>query len=1096
MDKIHFHFDSTINLYINLIFYILFVLLLQIISANDVYTSFNYLKTFELQNGNILFCTEKGILLKEKITGELNQIDQAILESVITKEDFDFVTISQFEEGEKFIIILYKVNIFIFTHEGEYYTKGNVTIIPDGKYFTLIPYKITTSNSMNEYHFFIGFLDDDGDSKFLISHYSFDNNLKNIINNENEYLFFPGIDNRYTYTIHGFSCEIMKSNEYNEVLTCFFSIANKLSISSYNLNNYSYIEELIIIKEDANPINIHSKISNDKTKSLVCYLKNWNTGECDIYDINNNNLTSITENRGLELACNYNYPSMTIMYNSLNKNDYFFGCAGYSHDIALIRFNSNFEIESYINNNEYIINNEQCYTLSIVKSLNNDNNYNIFASCQGSGVIYKNDLPENIASYERELPKTGEIYNTILEITKKTEIESTNKFERENESKTYIITQTEDISDKISDLASFSQYIINTEKNQIIDSAFIYKNKNGSCSKEYLYQNVETKECLHFCSSEDLLNKKCKLNFVNSSNIGDFTQNIRNIIYQKNMTSDTNIVIEGDNTIYQLISSEKMSDNENTNMSIIDLGDCGKKLLDENHLDYLLILKIDTKLDENTAVILNYEVYNPLNNEKLNLSICNDMKIYTYNNYYPSEESLSKVQQLSQFGYDLYDINNDFYQDICTSFTSENGTDILLSDRKSDFYENVSLCENGCEYKGYDLNKKRVKCECSVKEEIKVEENKNNNNIIENLFGKSKFSNIKLLKCFKLVFSIKGLKNNKGSIILLCSVSSLIILGFIYAINQEMYIVRNIRKINNEKYKEKVFPPKKKKMKLKNNVVIFNYVNNKNNKTNSISSFKMGNNINTKHDIVTEKNEIIKEEEKKYVNYIFTNEELNSLSYELALEHDKRTYFQYYSSLLMQKHLIIFTFCNNKDYNIFVLKFSLLISSFALYFAVNALFFTDETMHNIYEQKGNAGIISQISNIFYSTVISCFINIIIKKLGLSNDDMIKIKQIHNSNEELKQSTQLLKKLKLKFALFFILTFLLNSFFWYFIAAFCAVYKNTQNILIENTFLSFFLSLLYPFGINLIPGIFRIPSLKNYSGCSKYCYFISKLLAII
>ena len=110
------------------------------------------------------------------------------------------------------------------------------------------------------------------------------------------------------------------------------------------------------------------------------------------------------------------------------------------------------------------------------------------------------------------------------------------------------------------------------------------------------------------------------------------------------------------------------------------------------------------------------------------------MKIYTYNNYYPSEESLSKVQQLSQFGYDLYDINNDFYQDICTSFTSENGTDILLSDRKSDFYENVSLCENGCEYKGYDLNKKRVKCECSVKEEIKVEENKNNNNIIENLF--------------------------------------------------------------------------------------------------------------------------------------------------------------------------------------------------------------------------------------------------------------------------------------------------------------------------------------------------------------------------
>ena len=30
---------------------------------------------------------------------------------------------------------------------------------------------------------------------------------------------------------------------------------------------------------------------------------------------------------------------------------------------------------------------------------------------------------------------------------------------------------------------------------------------------------------------------------------------------QENITSDTNIVIEGGNTIYQLISSEKLSDN-------------------------------------------------------------------------------------------------------------------------------------------------------------------------------------------------------------------------------------------------------------------------------------------------------------------------------------------------------------------------------------------------------------------------------------------------------------------------------------------------------------------------------------------------------
>jgi len=150
----------------------------------------------------------------------------------------------------------------------------------------------------------------------------------------------------------------------------------------------------------------------------------------------------------------------------------------------------------------------------------------------------------------------------------------------------------------------------------------------------------------------------------------------------------------------------------------------------------------------------------------------------------------------------------------------------------------------------------------------------------------------------------------------------------------------------------------------------------------------------------------------------------------------------------------------------------------------------------IYEQQGNTGILSQISNIFYSTIISCFINIIIKKLGLSNDDMVKIKQIPNNKEELKQSILLMKKLKIKFSILFIISFLLVSFFLYFISAFCAVYKNTQNILIENTLSSFCLSLLYPFGLNLIPGLLRIPSLKNNSGCSKCIYFISKLIALI
>ena len=275
------------------------------------------------------------------------------------------------------------------------------------------------------------------------------------------------------------------------------------------------------------------------------------------------------------------------------------------------------------------------------------------------------------------------------------------------------------------------------------------------------------------------------------------------------------------------------------------------------------------------------------------------------------------------------------------------------------------------------------------------------------------------------------------------------------------------------------------------------------NSTSNIKPLQQNNQNNDKYDFQKyEKkyNNNIKIDEKreaiKYELYNFTNEELNALPYDLAYSYDKRSYFQYYFSLLKQKHLILFTFFNNQDYNIFILKLSLFLSSFALYFAVNALFFTDDTMHNIYKQNGNAGIISQISNIFYSTIISCVINIIIKKLGLSYNDMIAIKKIPNATEGLKQSSLLMKKLKIKFGIFFLIILLLVSFFWYFITAFCAVYKNTQIILIENTLSSFALSLLYPLGINLVPGFFRIPSLKNYTGCNKCLYFFSKLIAFI
>ena len=89
----------------------------------------------------------------------------------------------------------------------------------------------------------------------------------------------------------------------------------------------------------------------------------------------------------------------------------------------------------------------------------------------------------------------------------------------------------------------------------------------------------------------------------------------------------------------------------------------------------------------------------------------------------------------------------------------------------------------------------------------------------------------------------------------------------------------------------------------------------------------------------------------------YNDEELNDLNYKLALTMDKRNYCEYYLSLLKTKHDIFFTFCNNNYYNLKIIKIHLFIFNLALEFTINAFFFTDDTMHKIYEDKGSFNLI-------------------------------------------------------------------------------------------------------------------------------------------
>ena len=195
---------------------------------------------------------------------------------------------------------------------------------------------------------------------------------------------------------------------------------------------------------------------------------------------------------------------------------------------------------------------------------------------------------------------------------------------------------------------------------------------------------------------------------------------------------------------------------------------------------------------------------------------------------------------------------------------------------------------------------------------------------------------------------------------------------------------------------------------------------------------------------------------------------LNLLPYNLALEYDKRSYCAYYISLLKTKQSLLNAFFNNSDYDPRIIKIDLFLIEFSIDYIVNALFYNDDTMHNIYKSKGQFDLEVQIPIVVYSSLISMVLNTPLQSLALSNDAIIDFKQNKSKINLNKRKEDLKNKLKIKFILYFIISFLLLLFFWYYISMFCIIYCNTQVHLLKDTLMSFGLSLIFPFGIYLLP----------------------------
>ena len=530
------------------------------------------------------------------------------------------------------------------------------------------------------------------------------------------------------------------------------------------------------------------------------------------------------------------------------------------------------------------------------------------------------------------------------------------------------------------------------------------------------------------CEVKELFNQECSYSQFYSKENKDlfkeikksFEEHFLDDLLENLIDTKEDLILEEKNILYQITTSDNQNNKIYYNLSTIKLGKCEQILKDKNNLtenESLIIFKTEYHIEGYNIPIIDYEVYNPRTKNKINLNLCKSEKIDIFHSVTIDENELFK-----------YDPENDFYNDICYSYTTKDKTDIILNDRKKEFLENnLTLCENNCKFNGYNSKSHSVFCKCNIKEDLLLIFNSSIDiHKLRYIFADIKNKiNLKVMKCYYLLFTVEGINNNMANYILISIIFLYTTFSIIFCIkgynklilkikeiekekkeiklNSKKYNTKKIKKqINNEKimeqnlYKIKMTvknPIKKRKVNNNCNDILNEKINISNNsnikiKLNKSNKSLIDNNNKIQKKVLSYKESLIKNN--SILNY--NDYELNWLSYEIALKYDKRSYFQYYYSLLKTNHPLIFSFFPSNDYNSQSIKICLFLFSFAFYFGINSLFYTDKKMHIIYEEKGIYFIINELPITIYSSLISIFLNMIIRYLSLTQKNISDLKK--------------------------------------------------------------------------------------------------------
>ena len=606
------------------------------------------------------------------------------------------------------------------------------------------------------------------------------------------------------------------------------------------------------------------------------------------------------------------------------------------------------------------------------------------------------------------------------------------------------------------------------------------------------------------------------------------------------------------------ISAVKVG-NEPLTSSRVDLGECIHLLKTQGIIssnESLIILQLDSPSSKKVSNEISFALYFS-NLTQIDISYCNNTKIKITSSVNTSLiNNFDKAKSIyDSNGYDIFNINDAFYTDDCSSYTSENGTDLTLKDRRNIYFEEINFCDDGCIYESYNFELNVVNCICE-----NITNSINHTSFSLNTFFKKfinvfKESNIKLVKCYNSVFDIDKLRKNVGSYVMIGLFGFELIILFLYCESGLISTNEIYEMLIKEKDKKKninSFNKNKELNRSLNNTAISgtnNEILNLNEKSIIKEKIKFFNISPFKQLLPINKNNLEVKQKKINEKEINENNNNKNTSKSIIIYPKKKYGLTYIISPRKEMGIIIKDILKKKNNNFksFILQPKKNLDNFDKKIKDDILnklpyeqaiekdkrsfsnYYLSEIKNSqsfiftfISSDDGNNKFIKIILFIFNISMYICWntlffsdtsISYIYSQSGSYNyiyflpksivssilsgliNTIFKLLALNNSIK-LKTSYHKYKKnllvTQIKLGMFFLLQFFFLLFFWYFTTSFCAVYINSQKHLFKSCLLSLLFSMIFPFFFVIMITILRLVGIRKKS---KILYNISKFLSI-